>query len=133
VQYSTSYGYILVPELVAPTLVAKFGLVALLNCESVPDRNSVISFAIPPTRHFVAEKAFSSSQIPLFVSITITRLLHYLRIHTPHIAYIGSNLTSRAHQFDPKRRMPPLSNVSRMAQNIVINAVKTLLKHIATS
>jgi len=52
-------------------------------------------------------KASSSSQIPLFVSITIARLLHHLRIYTPHTAHIGGNLTSRAHQFDPKRRMPP--------------------------
>ena len=65
-------------------------------------------------------KASSSSQIPLFVSITIARLLHYLRNHTPHTSYIRGNLTSRAHQSDPKRRLPP-SNVSRMAQNIVLN------------
>ena len=70
-------------------------------------------------------KASSSSQIPLFVFITIAHLLHDLRIQTPHTAYIGGNLTSRAHQFDPKRRMPP-SNVSRMTQNIVINARQDL-------
>ena len=52
------------------------------------------TLATPPTRPFVAEKSLSSSQIPLFVSITIARLLHYLRIHTPHTAYIGGNLTS---------------------------------------
>ena len=69
----------------------------------------------------------SSSQIPLFVSITIARLLHHLRIYTPHTAYIGGNLTSRAHQFDPKRRMPP-SNISRMTQNIVINARQDLVQ-----
>ena len=51
-------------------------------------------------------KASSSSQIPLFVFITIARILHYLRINTPHTAHIWGNLTSRAHQFDPKRRMP---------------------------
>ena len=56
--------------------------------------------------------------------ITIPRLLHHLRIHTPHTAYIGGNLTSRAHQFDPKRCMP--SNVSRMTQNIVINSRQDL-------
>ena len=40
------------------------------------------------------------------------------------------NLTIRTRQFDPKRAMPS-SNVFRMTQNIVINAVKTFLKHIA--
>jgi len=52
-------------------------------------------------------KASSSSQIPLFVFITIARILHYLLTYTPHTAYIGDNLTSSSHQFDPKRRMPP--------------------------
>jgi len=52
-------------------------------------------------------KASSSSQIPLFVSITIACLLHHLRIQTPLTAHICGNLSRRVHQFDPKRRMPP--------------------------
>ena len=35
----------------------------------------------------------SSSQIPLFVFITIARLLHYLRNQTPHTAHIWGKLT----------------------------------------
>ena len=44
-------------------------------------------------------KTSSSSQIPLFMFITIPRLLYYLRINSPHTSHIWGNLTSRAHQF----------------------------------
>ena len=81
-----------------------------------PDRNTVTSFAIPLTRHFVAEKESLLILSDSFVCVhhNNTSITLPPNSHATH-SYIGSNLTSRAHQFDPKRRMPPLPDPSQMS------------------